>query len=524
MHPIVEGLISRIEQALGSSNLGLLRRDANQFDKADLAWIIVAGALTLFMMPGLALLYGGLARRKSALSLIWAVCVCNAVVIFQWYLWGYSLAFSSTATNGFIGNFRNFGLRNVLDDPSPGSPLIPELLFSFLQMEFACVTVGILVGAIAERGRLLPAMVFCFVWTTVVYCPLAYWAWGPNGWGFKWGVLDFSGGGPVEIGSGFGGLAYSWVLGRRRDIELVNFRPYNVSFVALGTFVLWFGWVGFNGASAYGANLRSIIAIWNTMLMGAFGGLAWSLLDYRVSRKFGMVGFCSGTIAGLVVATSSCGYIPPWAAALMGVVAGVVSNVSTKLKFFLRIDDTLDITAAHGIGGIVGLLANGFFSSNAVIALDGVNTSVRGGFLDSNWKQLPIQMGYIAATAVYTFVVTAFIAHLIDMTPGLQLRTTEEGEFLGPDDTEIGEFASDYVEVHRDYSNSAPLSMNRPFSTGKHLSTIRESIAMGKTMDDDSRSTMATITDKMPALILKHHQSGETLNNVMDPYIFYEKR
>lgn len=132
-------------------------------------------------------------RRKSALSLIWAVSVCNAVVILQWYLCGYSLAFSSTATNGFIGNLRNFGLRHVGVDASPVSPLVPELLFSFLQMEFACVTVGILIGAIAERGRLLPAMVFSFFWMTVVYCPLSYWAWGPHGWGFKWGVLDFSG-------------------------------------------------------------------------------------------------------------------------------------------------------------------------------------------------------------------------------------------------------------------------------------------------------------------------------------------
>jgi ammonium transporter, Amt family len=140
-----------------------------------------------------AFLYSGLARRKSALSLIWAVSASNAVVIVQWLLIGYSLAFSSTATNGFIGNLQNFGLRNVLGDPSPGSPLLPELLYSFYQMEFACVTVGILVGAVAERGRVLPAMILSFFWMTLVYCPLAYWAWGANGWAFKYGVLDFAG-------------------------------------------------------------------------------------------------------------------------------------------------------------------------------------------------------------------------------------------------------------------------------------------------------------------------------------------
>jgi hypothetical protein len=144
-------------------------------------------------MALVALLYAGLARRKSALSLIWAVSAANAVVIFQWYFWGYSLAFSSTATNGFIGNLKNFALKRVLADPSPGSPLLPELLYSFYQMEFACVTVAILMGGIAERGRVFPAMVFTFIWMTLVYCPLACWAWAPNGWGFKYGVLDFAG-------------------------------------------------------------------------------------------------------------------------------------------------------------------------------------------------------------------------------------------------------------------------------------------------------------------------------------------
>ena len=183
----------------------------NRFDRGDVSFIIVCGALVFFMVPGVGtcvclrrrccrltmsdagFLYSGLSRRKSALSLIWAVAASNAVVIFQWYFWGYSLAFSSSATNGFIGNLKHFGLQDVLDEPSPGSPLIPELLYSFYQMEFACVTVAILMGAIAERGRVFPALVFTFIWMTIVYCPLACWAWSVNGWGFKWGVLDYAG-------------------------------------------------------------------------------------------------------------------------------------------------------------------------------------------------------------------------------------------------------------------------------------------------------------------------------------------
>jgi Amt family ammonium transporter len=169
----------------------LIHRDASDFDRGDVSFIILAGGMVAFMVPGLAFLYSGLARRKSALSLIWAVTAGNAMAIFQWFFWGYSLAFSTTATNGYIGDLRNFGLRKVLAAPSPGSPLIPDLLYSFFQMEFACVTVAILMGAVAERGRVFPLIIFVFLWMTLVYCPLACWVWNPNGWAFKWSVLDF---------------------------------------------------------------------------------------------------------------------------------------------------------------------------------------------------------------------------------------------------------------------------------------------------------------------------------------------
>ncbi|THH28289.1 hypothetical protein EUX98_g5911 [Antrodiella citrinella] len=416
-----------------------------QFDRGDVSFIIVCGALVFFMVPGVGFLYSGLSRRKSALSLIWAVAASNAVVIFQWYFWGYSLAFSSSATNGFIGNLRHFGLQDVLAEPSPGSPLIPELLYSFYQMEFACVTVAILMGAIAERGRVVPTLVFAFIWMTIVYCPLACWAWAVNGWGFKWGVLDYAGGGPVEIGSGISGLAYSWVLGRRSEKELLNFRPHNVSLVGLGTFILWFGWLGFNGGSAFGANLRAVLAIWNSMIAAAFGGIVWCFLDYRVEKKLSMV-----------AATPASGYIPLWASVIMGIVVGALSNYATKLKFFLQIDDALDLAAEHAIGGIVGLLFNAFFADGKLVALDNVNTSVPGGWIRHNWKQLYIQVAYICAAVGYSFVVTALLAKGLNMIPFLRLRSTPEEEALGMDDIQIGEFVTDYVEVRRDYTDWTP--------------------------------------------------------------------
>ncbi|KIY73219.1 ammonium transporter [Cylindrobasidium torrendii FP15055 ss-10] len=410
------------------------------FDRGDVSFILAAGALVSFMVPGLAFLYSGLARRKSALTLIWIVSAAS-----------YSLAFSPTATNGYIGNLHNFGLRRVLADPSPGSPLIPDLLYAFFQMEFACVTSAILMGGIAERGRLFPAVVFIFLWLTIVYCPLACWAWATNGWGYKWGVLDFAGGGPVEIGSGVGGLAFSWVLGKRQQKELVNFRPHNVSMVNLGTFILWFGWLGFNGGSAFGANLRAVMAIWNSMLSASFGGMTWCLIDFWVERRWSMVGFCSGTIAGLVAATPTSGYIHPWAGLVVGVISGAVCNFSTKFKFLFRIDDALDLFAEHAIGGIIGLLLNAFLADSDIIALDGVSTTVEGGFMNRNWKALYIQFAYVCATCAYTFVMTALLAKAIDMVPGLHLRGTPEEERVGMDEIEIGEFATDYIEITRDF-------------------------------------------------------------------------
>lgn len=303
------------------------------------------------MIPALGFLYSGLARRKSALSMIWACMGSFSVIVFQWYLWGYSLAFSNSATNGFIGDLRHFGLINTLGEPSPGSPLIPELLYSFyqvcknstnftclqrlttVQLQFCATTAAIVVGAIAERGRLIPAMVFIFCWATLVYCPIACWAWNINGWGFKYGVLDYAGGGPVEIGSGLSALAYSMVLGKRQEKMMLNFRPHNVSLITLGTILLWFGWLGFNGGSAFGANLRAVMACWNSCLAAMFGAATWCILDYRLARKWSMVGWCSGCISGLVAATPASGFIPPWASIVLGVVTGIICNFGTKSMY-----------------------------------------------------------------------------------------------------------------------------------------------------------------------------------------------
>ncbi|EGP86482.1 unnamed protein product [Zymoseptoria tritici ST99CH_1A5] len=423
------------------------------FSSGDQAYIIVASAMVMVMVPGLGFLYSGLARRKSALTMIMACLASSSVITFQWYFWGYSLAFSRYATNNpFIGDLQQFGLLKTLAVPSQGSPLVPDLLYAFYQMQFCAVTGAIIMGAIAERGRIVPAMVFIFAWATIVYCPIAYWVWNANGWAFKLGVLDYAGGGPVEIGSGLSALAYSMVLGRRQEKMMLNFRPHNVSLITLGTILLWFGWLGFNGGSSFGANLRAVMACWNSNLTAMFAAMTWVLLDWRLARKWSMVGWCSGTISGLVAATPASGFIPPWASVILGITTGVVANFATKIKYWIKIDDSMDVFAEHGVAGIVGLVFNGFFAAKYVIGLDGVNTGLfDGGWIHGNYIQMGYQIAFIVAACAWSFVVSAILAYAINFIPGLKLRASEEAELLGMDDDQLGEFAYDYVEVRRDY-------------------------------------------------------------------------
>jgi Amt family ammonium transporter len=247
---------------------------------------------------------------------------------------------------------------------------------------FAALVPAILIGAAAERSRILPAMVFIFFWTTLVYDPLAHWVWSVNGWAFKWGVLDYAGGVPVEIASGIGGLAYSYFIGKRRDYgtDRVLFKPQNVSQIVLGTVLLWVGWLGFNGGSCFAASLKAAIAIFNTNLAGSVGAIAWLIMDFRLERKWSVVGFCTGAIAGLVAITPAAGFVGQPAAALIGLVSAVVSNLCTRLKHTMRVDDVMDIFAVHALAGIVGVLMTGLFAQASVAATDGFAV-IDGGWL-----------------------------------------------------------------------------------------------------------------------------------------------
>ncbi|KAI4114644.1 MAG: hypothetical protein LQ338_007972 [Usnochroma carphineum] len=455
------------------------------YESGDIAWLLASTALVLLMVPGVGFFYSGLARRKSALSLIWLSMMAVGVTSFQWFFWGYSLSFSHTAGR-FIGDLTNFGFRNVLAQPSVGSGRIPDLLFAVYQGMFASITVALAVGAVAERGRMLPCVVFMFIWSTVIYDAIACWTWNPAGWVSRMGGIDFAGGTPVHISSGSAALAYSLMLGKRRGhgTHELNFRPHNVTQIIIGTVFLWVGWFGFNAGSALSASMRAVMAAVNTNLAASVGGVTWCLLDYRLERKWSAVGFCSGVVAGLVAITPGSGYVPAWSAVVFGVVAGSSCNYATKVKFFLGIDDALDIFAVHGIGGFVGNILTGFFAADYVAHLDGF-TQIPGGGLTGHWIQLCYQLADSLSGFAYSFCGSCIILFLINLVPGLGLRATEEAEVIGMDDAEIGEFAYDFVEFTRDVVNGGDMLDDDSKYSVDRDSPIPNEKAFSSSMGDD---------------------------------------
>ncbi|KAF3092270.1 hypothetical protein TWF569_008110 [Orbilia oligospora] len=429
-----------------SGNVTIAAAMNDQYNRGDLAWVLTAAVLVWLMIPGVGLLYAGLSRRHASAAQLWQGLVAVGIVTFQWFFWGYSLTFSHSA-NDFIGDLKNFGSMHVLGAPSVGSSLVPDILFYFFQLVFACVTGVIMLGGAVERGRLMPSMVFLFIWTTIVYDPIACWTWNGAGWLFKLGSLDFAGGGPVHMSSGAGALAYALMVGRRTGDhggKMPHYKPGNVFFVALGTIFLWFGWFGFNGGSAVNMSLRSIYAAVNTNLAASCGALTFCIIDYfRKGQKWSIVSLCSGAIAGLVGITPACGYVPIYTAVPIGVLAAAACNFAFDLKHILKIDDGLDVFALHGVGGFVGNVLTGIFAADYIAALDGA-TEIPGGWLNQNYIQLGYQLAGCVAILAYAFTVTCLILFVVDKIPGLDLRLPSEFEDKGIDHYDMGEMLLEY--------------------------------------------------------------------------------
>lgn len=415
------------------------------YTPGDVAWVLVASVLVWVMIPGIGFFYSGLLRRKNALSMNFMSMMTIAVVSFQWFFWGFSLTFSETSGSSFIGDLRHFALWGVLEQPSMGSERIPSIVFCLYQLMFAAITPMLALGAFAERAHLGPLVVFVFVWSTLVYNPIAYWTWNNNGWGSKLGNLDFAGGTPVHISSGSAALAISFYLKKRLGYGTValSYGPHNTTYVVLGTMFMWFGWFGFTGGAALGADLRTAQACIVTNLAASVGGLTWMAWDYRTEKRWTIVGFCSGAIAGLVAITPGSGYVGSPAAVLFGFMAGTICNFATEIKYYLRCDDALDIFASHAVGGIVGNILTAIFAQAGIAKYDG--TPIPGGWLDHHYIQLAYHLADSCAGLAYSFIMTTLILWVMHMIPGLRLRVEEGVERAGIDQSDMGECAYDYT-------------------------------------------------------------------------------
>ncbi|PLW13299.1 hypothetical protein PCANC_17782 [Puccinia coronata f. sp. avenae] len=407
------------------------------YDPGDIAWVLICAAMAWLIVPGFAFVYSGMVRGKNALSLLLLALLSMAIVSLQFWFWGYSLAFSHTASP-FIGNFDQVGYTDVFSEPDIiANDRIPTIVFAMIQQMQASIVGAVSIGSAAERGRIGPTMIFMFFWATLVYCPISCWIYNPNGWAYKWGVLDYSGGVSMELCAGMTGLAYSIFIGRRRGYG-VKMHPHNVPHVALGTTLLWFGWMGLSGGGTL-ANVRGAMVMLNTHLAACAGGVTFLVMDFRLERKWSLVAFCLGAVCGMV-AIAAPGFIGPSSSIVVGIFAAAVSNLTVAHRDKLPWDDGLDIFAGHATSGIVGVLLTGIFAQKSIASSDGF-TVIDGGMIDRNWKQMYKQLAWVAAGGSWSFIITYIIMIIINRIPFCCFRVDSESEVKGIDEDQSGEMA-----------------------------------------------------------------------------------
>ena len=396
-----------------------------KLDTGDTAWILVSTALVLLMtIPGLALFYGGMVRKKNVLSTMAHSFVAAAVVSITWVVVGYTLAFGEG--NAFIGSLDKFMLSGITTDALTGT--IPEILFVIFQMTFAIITVAIITGSIAERMKFGAFVAFITVWSIVVYAPITHWVWG-GGWLGNDGALDFAGGTVVHINSGVAGLIAAYMLGKRMGLGKESMAPHNLTLTVIGASLVWVGWFGFNGGSALGANGSAGYALVVTQVAAAAAAISWLVTEKIVRGKASVLGGASGAVAGLVVITPAAGFVTVGGALAMGLIGGVVCFWGiTALKRALKADDSLDAFGLHGVGGIVGAILTAFFASDFIMG-DKAPTDVL--------HQLWVQVEGVLATIAYSAVLTFIILKVIDLIIGIRVESDDER--MGLDLSQHGE-------------------------------------------------------------------------------------
>ncbi len=393
--------------------------EEQKIDTGDTAWVMISTALVMLMIPAVGLFYGGMVRKKNALSTIMFSFAILALISVQWILFGYSLAFGPDV-GGFIGNLDWIGLNGVGNAPNPDyAATIPSMAFMMFQAMFAVITVVLITGAFVERIKFSAFLVFSFLWATIVYDPIAHWVWGTGGWLRNMGALDFAGGIVVHVSAGVSAVAIALVIGARKGFGKHVMEPHNIPLTILGAILLWFGWFGFNAGSAVtsGALASSAFAVTNTG--GAAAALTWMILSWY-HKKPSVLGTATGGIVGLATVTPASGFVTPLAAIAIGSIAAVISYYAMLFRMKRNVDESLDVWACHGIGGAWGAIATGIFATKQV------NPAGSNGLLYGNSDLLTTQIFAVAVTWIYAFVMTYLLARAIEVTIGLRVRDEEE--------------------------------------------------------------------------------------------------
>ena len=414
------------------------------YNAADVAWVLTSTALVMLMTPALAFFYGGLVRRKNLVSTLVQCIVIFAVVSLVWFFWGYSLVFGPSV-GGVIGNLSLVGLNGLtVNTVNPAySSNIPEILFFAFQLKFAAITPALIIGACAERVRFKSLLIFVVLWSTLIYSPIAHWMWNANGWLKALGAADFAGGIVVHIAAGVSALAAALIVGRRKGCVYwkdqlkaldkkgpvvpgmgTEFKPTNIPYVILGAGLLWFGWFGFNGGSALAADGIAVSAVIATNLAAAAAAVSWMLMDWLIKGKPSAIGIAVGSVCGMAAVTAASGYVNFTESVIIGLAAGIISNLVANWRAGRsRIDDTLDVFACHGVGGIIGAVSVGLFATAAV------NPAVRGLF-DGNPALLGIQVFAVLVVAAVAFFGSYLLFRLVDIFSPIRVSPKEEDEGL----------------------------------------------------------------------------------------------
>jgi ammonium transporter, Amt family len=399
-----------------------------QYNFADIAWVLISTALVFLMTPGLAFFYGGMVNRKNVISTMIKSVVAAGIVGVLWVVCGFSLAFGESI-RGCIGNPITYGFFNGVKSgaPWPLANTIPLSLFSLFQLMFAIITPGLVVGAVAERIKFTSYVLFIVLFILFVYAPVAHWSWHPEGFLAKMGVWDFAGGTVVHITAGCAALAGAIVLKPRLSHKVnKEIPPANVPYVLIGTGLLWFGWFGFNGGSAFGATPIAVNAIGTTTTAASAAGLAWMFFDIIKGKKPSVLGFCIGAVVGLVAITPSAGFVGISQSIIIGVIGALVSNIAVSIKHKSKLDDTLDVFPCHGIGGIVGMLLTGVFANATAHGIKGGPE----GLFYGNAAFFFIQLKAMCIVVIYSFTVSYGIFKFINFIIPMRVSETDEEEGL----------------------------------------------------------------------------------------------